>query len=51
MKMSTVGYGDITPQTVPGKVVAAMLIVVGYSLIIVPTGVLSAEMATKASRR
>ncbi len=49
--MSTVGYGDITPRTVPGKVLASLLIVVGYSLIIVPTGVLSAEMASQASRR
>ncbi|MEM8782237.1 MAG: ion transporter [Planctomycetota bacterium] len=48
--MSTVGYGDITPQTVPGKLIASLLIVVGYSLIIVPTGVLSAEMASHAHR-
>ncbi|MEM1446097.1 MAG: ion transporter [Planctomycetota bacterium] len=47
--MSTVGYGDITPATVPGKCLAALLIIVGYSLIIVPTGVLSAEMAHRAS--
>ena len=45
--MSTVGYGDIAPVTVPGKVVASLLILVGYSLIIVPTGVLSAEIASR----
>ncbi len=48
--MSTVGYGDIAPVTVPGKVVASLLILIGYSLIIVPTGVLSAEIATRAGR-
>ena len=45
--MSTVGYGDIAPVTFPGKVVASLLILIGYSLIIVPTGVLSAEIARK----
>ena len=44
--MTTVGYGDITPITVVGKVTTAALVLVGYSLIIVPTGILSAEMAS-----
>lgn len=43
--MTTVGYGDITPQTPIGKFVTASLVLVGYSLIIVPTGILSAEIA------
>ena len=41
--MTTVGYGDIVPTTVLGKVVTSMLILLGYSLIIVPTGFVSAE--------
>lgn len=41
--MTTVGYGDIVPQTVLGKIVASVLILIGYSLIIVPTGFVSAE--------
>ena len=41
--MTTVGYGDITPQTTPGKVISAVLILLGYSLIIVPSGFVSAE--------
>jgi voltage-gated potassium channel len=45
--MTTVGYGDITPITPIGKAVTAMLVLVGYSLIIVPTGILSAEMASE----
>lgn len=43
--MTTVGYGDIVPQTTPGKMVSALLILVGYSLIIVPTGFVSAEFS------
>jgi len=43
--MTTVGYGDIAPQTVLGKGIASALMVVGYSLIVVPTGILSASAA------
>ena len=42
--MTTVGYGDITPTTTAGKIVSAILILLGYSLIIVPTGFVSAEI-------
>lgn len=42
--MTTVGYGDIVPTTTLGKFVAAVLILLGYSLIIVPTGFVSAEI-------
>jgi voltage-gated potassium channel len=42
--MTTVGYGDIVPETTLGKFVAAGLILIGYSLIIVPTGFVSAEI-------
>jgi voltage-gated potassium channel len=44
--MSTVGFGDITPETPVGQVLAAMLMIVGYSVIAVPTGIVSAEVAT-----
>lgn len=47
--MTTVGYGDIVPQTVAGKFVAAILVLLGYSLIIVPTGFVSAELSTRRS--
>ena len=49
--MTTVGYGDITPITVPGKFVAALMMVFGYSLIIVPTGIISAEIAVGTQKR
>ncbi len=47
--MTTVGYGDITPVTVIGKATTALLVLIGYSLIIVPTGILSAEIAGSGS--
>lgn len=43
--MTTVGYGDIVPHTAFGKATTAALVLVGYSLIIIPTGILSAEIA------
>ncbi len=42
--MTTVGYGDVVPITVVGKITTMLLVLVGYSLIIVPTGILSAEI-------
>jgi len=42
--MATVGYGDIVPVTTAGKILSSILILVGYSLIIVPTGIVSAEL-------
>ncbi len=47
--MTTVGYGDIVPTTVVGKVISATLILLGYSLIIVPTGFVSAEIQSQRS--
>jgi len=48
--MTTVGYGDIVPQTVAGKLVSALLILIGYSLIIVPTGFVSAEVVSNRAK-
>ena len=42
--VTTVGYGDIAPVQPLGKLLAAMCMVIGYSLIIVPTGIISAEI-------
>ena len=41
--LTTVGYGDVTPQTGLGQALAAMLMIMGYALIAVPTGLFSAE--------
>lgn len=43
--MTTVGYGDISPQTGIGQALAAMLMILGYSIIAVPTGIVTAEFS------
>ncbi len=45
--LTTVGYGDIAPETATGKLLASLLMVVGYGIIAVPTGIVTAEL-TKA---
>jgi len=42
--MTTVGFGDIVPKSFAGKFLSSLLIMLGYSLIIVPTGFISAEV-------
>ena len=44
--MATVGYGDIAPQTGLGRFIASVLILIGYSVIAVPTGIYTAELAS-----
>lgn len=41
--LTTVGYGDIAPQTPLGQMLAAMIMIMGYGIIAVPTGIYSAE--------
>ena len=43
--MTTVGYGDIAPATPQGQAVAAFLMVAGYGIIAVPTGIVTAELS------
>lgn len=43
--LTTVGYGDISPRTNLGQFVAAAIMLLGYSILAVPTGIVSAEMA------
>ncbi len=45
--MTTVGYGDIAPVTSLGKFIAALIMLFGYAIIIVPTGIFSAEVISK----
>ena len=47
--LSTVGYGDISPNTVVGQLITTMIILLGYGIIAVPTGIVSAEMARKSA--
>jgi len=49
--LTTVGYGDISPATVLGQFLASMLMVVGYGIIAVPTGIVSAEYTMTASKK
>ena len=49
--LTTVGYGDISPETPLGQLVAALVMVMGYGVIAVPTGIVSAEMAVAATER
>ena len=48
--MSTVGFGDISPSTPTGQVLAAILMITGYSVIAVPTGIVAAEVASGRPR-
>ena len=49
--MTTVGYGDITPQTVAGKVLASMVMIMGYAIIAVPTGIVTVELGLASRQR
>ena len=42
--LTTVGYGDITPATALGQFLASVIMILGYAVIAVPTGIVSAEM-------
>ena len=46
--MTTVGYGDIAPQTILGQALSALIMILGYSIIVVPTGIFSVEIAQAA---
>ncbi|MCP8464983.1 ion transporter [Pseudomonas sp. ZM23] len=42
--LTTVGFGDITPKTPLGQAIASLVMLTGYSIIAVPTGIFSAEL-------
>ena len=48
--LTTVGYGDITPKTGLGRSLASMIMIMGYGIIAVPTGIFSMELR-QASKR
>lgn len=48
--ITTVGYGDISPQTPMGQAIASMTMLIGYSIIAVPTGIVTAELAQELGR-
>jgi voltage-gated potassium channel len=42
--LTTVGYGDLAPKTALGRMLASLLMILGYGIIAVPTGIVSAEL-------
>ena len=47
--MTTVGFGDITPKTDIGRTIASMMMLLGWGILAVPTGIISAEMTVQRS--
>ncbi len=43
--ITTVGYGDITPHTILGQIIANFAMIIGYAIIAVPTSIITVEMA------
>jgi voltage-gated potassium channel len=46
--ITTVGYGDVAPVTVVGRIAASAVMLLGYSIIAVPTGIITAEIRQAA---
>lgn len=44
--LTTVGYGDVTPSTVAGQMLSSALMILGYGLIAIPTGIVTAELTS-----
>jgi voltage-gated potassium channel len=44
--LTTVGYGDISPATGAGQLIASLIMIMGYAIIAVPTGIVTSEMIT-----
>ncbi len=49
--LTTVGYGDIAPQTSFGQFLSAIIMILGYAVIAVPTGIISAEVMSSARKK
>ncbi|MEB8329340.1 ion transporter [Flavobacteriaceae bacterium KMM 6897] len=49
--LTTVGYGDISPQTPLGQFLASLIMIIGYGIIAVPTGIVSAEYTSEMNKK
>ena len=49
--LTTVGYGDLSPRTPFGQILASIVMVIGYGIIAVPTGIVSVELAQATRQR
>ena len=48
--LTTVGYGDIAPKSPLGQMIASAIMILGYAIIAIPTGIVSVEMARQERR-
>ncbi|MCB2208889.1 MAG: ion transporter [Bacteroidetes bacterium] len=49
--LTTVGYGDIAPNTPVGQILASFLMITGYAIIAVPTGIITTEMSRISTKK
>ena len=49
--LTTVGYGDISPQTILGQLLSSLIMIIGYGIIAVPTGIVTVELAQAFKRQ
>jgi voltage-gated potassium channel len=49
--LTTVGYGDIAPQTTVGQLIATIVMILGYGIIAVPTGIVTVEFAKQGGKK
>lgn len=49
--LTTVGYGDISPETSMGQFLASIVMIMGYAIIAVPTGIVTAEIINPSSKK
>ena len=49
--ITTVGYGDVVPLTAVGRSLAALLMILGYAIIALPTGIVSAEITKEVEQQ
>jgi voltage-gated potassium channel len=48
--LTTVGYGDISPKTELGQAISAVIMIIGYGIIAVPTGIVTVELSQAYKR-
>ena len=48
-ELETVGYGDIAPATALGQLISSIIMIIGYGVIAIPTGIVSVEYAKSTS--
>lgn len=49
--LTTVGYGDISPQTVQGQIIATILMIMAYGILAVPTGIITYELSKASNKK